>query len=257
MISFCFIVPCWIQGFDGVFFGRIDWVDRSRRRTNKEMEMIWQASNSLGNELEILDVYSFSPSPLYILSRQQSFIDSPPLAYTSVLSIANVVVVVNSTVQTVLSCTVQYVQYCRLGFDSGSTRARLGSARVRLGLGSARLTLNSGYVLNVWIQVNEVLFSRAFSTITTRLRVAFASTLLAKMILSSTIQSLLITTSPKRFLNKRKTRSHGFVFLIPSPFIMIYNEMNRSLIWQITSKPKLSVTPLVTLCLQCKSYPFV
>lgn len=37
-----------MKGFDGVFLGRVDWEDRSRRKMNKGLEMIWQASNTLG-----------------------------------------------------------------------------------------------------------------------------------------------------------------------------------------------------------------
>jgi hypothetical protein len=42
------------KGFDGMFFGRLDWVDRSFRRQNKELEMIWKASNSLGIFFKII-----------------------------------------------------------------------------------------------------------------------------------------------------------------------------------------------------------
>jgi len=35
------------KGFDGVFFGRIDYDDKFNRMNNREMEMIWKASNSL------------------------------------------------------------------------------------------------------------------------------------------------------------------------------------------------------------------
>lgn len=35
------------MGFDGFFFGRVDYQDRSYRRTKKEQELLWRASDSL------------------------------------------------------------------------------------------------------------------------------------------------------------------------------------------------------------------
>ena len=34
--------------FDGLFFGRVDYIDKDVRLLRQEMEMVWQASNSLG-----------------------------------------------------------------------------------------------------------------------------------------------------------------------------------------------------------------
>ena len=36
------------QGFDGLFFGRLDHEDKSQRMKEKSMEMIWSASNTQG-----------------------------------------------------------------------------------------------------------------------------------------------------------------------------------------------------------------
>ena len=33
-------------GFDGLFFGRLDYEDKNNRLKNKEMEMIWETSPS-------------------------------------------------------------------------------------------------------------------------------------------------------------------------------------------------------------------
>jgi len=38
------------MGFDGLFFGRLDHADKSRRWKDKEMEMVWQPSESLGKD---------------------------------------------------------------------------------------------------------------------------------------------------------------------------------------------------------------
>lgn len=36
------------MGYDGLFFARLDWVDRSDRMSNKTAEMIWHGSPNLG-----------------------------------------------------------------------------------------------------------------------------------------------------------------------------------------------------------------
>ena len=35
------------MGFDGLFFGRLDYADKSKRKIEKTMEMVWKASRSL------------------------------------------------------------------------------------------------------------------------------------------------------------------------------------------------------------------
>ena len=35
-------------GFDGLFFGRLDYQDKQHREDTKTMEMIWQGSENLG-----------------------------------------------------------------------------------------------------------------------------------------------------------------------------------------------------------------
>jgi lysosomal alpha-mannosidase len=36
------------MGFDGLFFGRIDYQDLDRRNITKTLEMVWKASANLG-----------------------------------------------------------------------------------------------------------------------------------------------------------------------------------------------------------------
>jgi lysosomal alpha-mannosidase len=36
------------MGYDGLFFGRLDYQDKQNRMQTKKMEMIWQASPNLG-----------------------------------------------------------------------------------------------------------------------------------------------------------------------------------------------------------------
>ncbi|XP_031381358.1 probable alpha-mannosidase At5g13980 isoform X2 [Punica granatum] len=40
-------------GFDSLFFGRIDYQDRAKRKNEKSLEVIWQASKSLGSSAQI------------------------------------------------------------------------------------------------------------------------------------------------------------------------------------------------------------
>ena len=40
-------------GFDGLFFGRLDYQDKDARLKNKTMEMMWMGSDNLGNKLFI------------------------------------------------------------------------------------------------------------------------------------------------------------------------------------------------------------
>ena len=36
------------MGMDGLFFGRLDYADKDKRLKDKTMEMMWEASSSLG-----------------------------------------------------------------------------------------------------------------------------------------------------------------------------------------------------------------
>ncbi|CAK8568726.1 unnamed protein product [Lathyrus sativus] len=40
-------------GFDSLFFGRIDYQDRTKRKKEKSLEVIWQGSKSLGSSAQI------------------------------------------------------------------------------------------------------------------------------------------------------------------------------------------------------------
>lgn len=41
------------MGYDGLFLGRIDFQDKNYRITQKNMDMIWHASNSLGQKTDL------------------------------------------------------------------------------------------------------------------------------------------------------------------------------------------------------------
>lgn len=55
-----------ISGFNGLFFGRIDYSDMALRRHTKTMEMVWAPSESLGPAYStfagVLDNLYFPPS---------------------------------------------------------------------------------------------------------------------------------------------------------------------------------------------------
>jgi len=40
-------------GFDSLFFGRIDYQDRAKRKKEKSLEVIWQGSKSLGSSAQV------------------------------------------------------------------------------------------------------------------------------------------------------------------------------------------------------------
>lgn len=41
------------MGFDGQFFARMDWVEKNTRLANMTAEMIWKASDNLGQSAEL------------------------------------------------------------------------------------------------------------------------------------------------------------------------------------------------------------
>ncbi|XP_015121082.1 lysosomal alpha-mannosidase isoform X2 [Diachasma alloeum] len=70
-------------GFDGMFFGRLDWQDKTKRMSEKSAEYIWKASSSLGKSAELFSVALFnnySPPPGFcfdILCQDEPLIDDP------------------------------------------------------------------------------------------------------------------------------------------------------------------------------------
>ena len=41
------------MGFDGLFFARLDWRDKTQREHNKTLEMVWEASQDLGEQSDL------------------------------------------------------------------------------------------------------------------------------------------------------------------------------------------------------------
>lgn len=54
------------MGYDGLFLGRIDYQDKVDRFTNRNAEMVWHASDSLGAKADLFTgiLYNtYSPPP--------------------------------------------------------------------------------------------------------------------------------------------------------------------------------------------------
>lgn len=62
------------MGFDGFFFGRLDYQDRARRMRDKEQELLWRASDSL------------TPPMADLFTGMRSFFLDPFMLMTSGLS---------------------------------------------------------------------------------------------------------------------------------------------------------------------------
>ena len=59
-------------GFDSLFFARIDYQDRAKRKNEKSLEVIWRGSKSLGSSAQVSLVclfvfFFFFPSTFMIL----------------------------------------------------------------------------------------------------------------------------------------------------------------------------------------------
>ncbi|XP_076239948.1 lysosomal alpha-mannosidase II [Calliopsis andreniformis] len=70
-------------GFDGMFFGRLDYQDKVKRLSNKTMEFIWKGSPNLGSRADLFTVAlynNYSPPPGFcfdILCQDDPIIDDP------------------------------------------------------------------------------------------------------------------------------------------------------------------------------------
>ncbi len=42
-----------LMNFDGLFFARLDYQDKQKRKSNKTMELIWKASDDLGKSSDL------------------------------------------------------------------------------------------------------------------------------------------------------------------------------------------------------------
>ncbi|XP_034939557.1 lysosomal alpha-mannosidase isoform X1 [Chelonus insularis] len=70
-------------GFDGMFFGRLDYQDKTTRLTNKTAEFLWRASSSLGKKADLFSIAlynNYSPPPGFcfdVLCSDDPLIDDP------------------------------------------------------------------------------------------------------------------------------------------------------------------------------------
>lgn len=57
----CFLCVLFQMGYDGLFFGRLDYQDRARRMSKREQELLWRASDSL--TAPVADLFTGNKSP--------------------------------------------------------------------------------------------------------------------------------------------------------------------------------------------------
>ena len=57
-------------GFDALYFARIDWQEASHRISQREMEMLWRASPSLGADAEVEFLLMFHPEPFRLCATR-------------------------------------------------------------------------------------------------------------------------------------------------------------------------------------------
>lgn len=71
------------MGYDGMFFGRLDYQDKMTRRLNKTMEMIWHGSANLGEAADLFTgvlFNTYSPPPGFcfdVLCADEPIVDDP------------------------------------------------------------------------------------------------------------------------------------------------------------------------------------
>jgi lysosomal alpha-mannosidase len=69
------------MGFEYLFLGRIDYQDKALRMSNGEMEMMWDASDSLGTEIFTGVLYNtYGPPPGFcfdVLCGDETIVDDP------------------------------------------------------------------------------------------------------------------------------------------------------------------------------------
>ena len=75
------------MGFDGLFFGRLDWRDKETRSANHTMETLWNAGYYKNDELFNGVLYNYySPPPGFcwdMLCNDEPIMDNPTLPFGS------------------------------------------------------------------------------------------------------------------------------------------------------------------------------
>lgn len=65
-VDICFLIFLHVHvlqvGFDAVYFGRIDYQDRAKRKVEKNLEVVWRGSKTLGSSSQVNYRFSFPPS---------------------------------------------------------------------------------------------------------------------------------------------------------------------------------------------------
>lgn len=101
------------MGYDGLFLGRIDYQDKSHRLTNKNAEMIWHASDNLGEKGDLFTgvLYNtYSPPPGFcfdILCADEPIIDDKRSTEYNVERRVSVFI---SFIETFKTCNISFSQ---------------------------------------------------------------------------------------------------------------------------------------------------
>ncbi|XP_059083104.1 lysosomal alpha-mannosidase-like [Tigriopus californicus] len=107
------------MGFDGLFFARIDYRDKAQRMESQEMQMVWEGSDSLGEDSSIFtgvftDLYA-APSGFQFDMRY----DDDPIVDDIRLREYNLKEKIDLFVETVLSNMTKYQSQTNLMFTMG------------------------------------------------------------------------------------------------------------------------------------------
>ena len=68
------------MGFDGFFFGRLDYADDAKRKQYKTREMVWRGSESLGSSTDLFTgvlYHLYSPPNGFCFDSRTRCIDQP------------------------------------------------------------------------------------------------------------------------------------------------------------------------------------
>jgi Glycosyl hydrolases family 38 N-terminal domain len=70
-------------GFDALYFSRIDYQDRAKRKDTKSLEVIWRGSKSLGSSADVYFCLSFFLSS-FALPMKELILNDSSISFFSV-----------------------------------------------------------------------------------------------------------------------------------------------------------------------------
>jgi len=72
------------MGFDGLFFGRLDYADYAKRKQDRTSEMVWRGSESLGSSTDLFTgvLYNlYSPPSGFCFDSRTRCTDQPIMVF--------------------------------------------------------------------------------------------------------------------------------------------------------------------------------